>query len=226
MMQNDLKPKIDFLNNAINDTQELIRFIDTKLTVAITIVGALLAVLLSTVEKVITYNNYYSDWFWIFLSVLIVLLIACFIIIIKIIVPTSNPNDNIDFGNVSIPTLKFYLAKNKYNSKLFCFYYSSKHSLEESLETYLTILDSADEQSMINILACEKFKLNYIRNIKSDRLRWLTYLFILTTISFIVYYLFFSIETQHIIKLITSQASNTRNTNSLSEVQEFGLIWQ
>lgn len=198
-MNND--SKISFLSDAISDAQELIRFCDTKTAIVITILGAYVVAFFSSLDKIIEYSFGYSGWFWFFLIAFFVLLILCIIVTTRIIKPTNNPVDNINFGGSDKPKVKFFLTPNDYSKGgLQTFANSSKFKLTENFETYSQLLGTADEKDIINSLTLELFKVSFIRNIKNDRFNTLLWLLVVTTISFFAAYLFFSIETHNTIE--------------------------
>jgi hypothetical protein len=196
-----MENKIDFLNTAISDAQELIKFIDTKTAVIITILGAFLVSFFASLDKIIENSSDYSNWFWFFIILFFVLITLCIIVTARIIKPINNPLENVNFGNSSKPTLKFCLTPNDYSKGSFpSLTNSNKFKLTENFETYSQTLNSAVDTDIINSLTLELFKVSYIRNIKNDRLNTLLCLLLITTISFFISYLFFSIETNNTIE--------------------------
>ena len=193
--------KISFLSNAISDAQEQIRFCDTKTAIVITILGAYVVAFFSSLDKIIKYSVEYSAWFWLFLITFFVLLILCIIVTARIIKPTTDPVENINFGGIETPKLKYFLSPNDYSKGgLQSFVNSSKFKLKENLESYSQQLGIADDNDIIQTLTMELFKVSFIRNIKNDRFHTLQLLLVFTSISIFAAYLFFSIETHIIIE--------------------------
>ena len=193
--------QITFLSIAISDTQELIRFIDTKTAIVITILGSYLVCFFVSMDKIVQYSEYYSFGFWFFLTIFSLLLIACILITTRIIKPTNNPIDNIDISLEAKPNLKFYLAPNK-QTWSFIFHNSSKFKLQENFDAYYQLINNCDENEVTKSLTFELFKISFIRNIKNERFNWLLKFLIITTIVFLIDYLFFSIETQNAIEIL------------------------
>jgi len=192
MMEN----KIDFLKTAISDAQELIRFIDTKTAIVVTILGAYLVSFFASLDKIIEYSFGYSCWFWFFLTSFFVFLTLCIIVTARIIRPTNNPLDNINFGGATNPTLKFFVTPNDYSKGFLHPFVNSKvFKLKENFETYIEQLRTSTDNDIVNSLTLELFKISFIRNIKNDRFNTLLWFLVVTTISFFAAYLFFSIET-------------------------------
>ena len=195
--------KITFLSSAISDAQELIRFCDTKTAIVITILGAYLVAFFSSIDKIVENSSNYSCWFWLFLSLFFILLISCIVVTIRIIKPTNNPIDNINFGGQPIPKVKFFLAPNDYSND--CPYQISnsvEFKLKENFKDYSEKLSDAKNDDIISSLTLELFKVSYIRNIKNDRFNTLLWLLIATTILFLTAYLFYNIETHQISEYI------------------------
>ena len=70
-----MEKKITFLTAAITDAQELIRFIDTKTAIVITILGAYIVAIFSVLDKIISNYNLFSLMFWSLISCFSILLI-------------------------------------------------------------------------------------------------------------------------------------------------------
>lgn len=198
-----MENKIDFLKTSISDTQELIRFTDSKTAIVITILGAYVVAFFTSIEKIIKYSYDYSLWFWLFLILFVALLVICVLVTTRIIKPTNNPLKNIKLGSEQLPSLKFYLALNEYSkNEIFYLKNSDEFKLSESFETYIGQIKTTTDEDIIKSLTLELFKVSYIRNIKNDRFNILLKLLLLTTITFAIAYFFYSKETQNIIEQI------------------------
>ena len=192
--------QIGFLNTAISDAQDLIRFIDTKTTVVITLLGAYVVAFFSVFSKIIEYSSKFSCLFWWSLIVFIFCLIICIVITLRIIKPTNNPSDNIKLGESKPPNVKFFLTPNSYpKGKYYIFINSNKFKLSLNFSEYLEQIKSVGENEIIDSLSFELFKVNYIRNIKNDRFNSLIFFLIITTIVFFIAYSIFSIESYNLV---------------------------
>ena len=188
--------KIEFLYNAIKDAQELIRFTDSKTAFIITILGAFFLGIFAALEDLVTNIGRFSVLFWILLVVLLILIVFCVVITKRIISPSNNPSKNIHLGNLNEPTLKFFLAPNNYHQSVLEQYYKNKdiYKLEETLESFLLLIEGATPTIIIKSLSFELLKVSYIRNIKNDRFDYLLNSLLITTILFIVVVLLYFIE--------------------------------
>lgn len=189
-MADNSDKKIEFLYSAITDAQELIRFIDTKTAVAITIIGSIIVGLFTTLETTIKYFSLYSCWFLLVFFLLIVLLILCIWITSRIIKPTNNPKDNLQIDRTKTFKVKFFIPQNEYKLG-FPFFNSCKHKLVEKFEDYSSSTFSLSDHEIIDILTLELFKVSFIRNIKNDRFNHLVTLLILTTVIFFIEYIMY-----------------------------------
>lgn len=201
--QFNAEKRIEFLTTAISDAQELIRFTDTKTAFIFTILSAYVVAFFNSIEKFIKYPCDYSCWFWIFALLYILLMIVCVIVTVRIIKPTNNPVDNINFENTPKPTLNFFLATNDYSKGGYAPVHNSKHyKLTESFKDYSKEINAATDSKIIDSLTLELLKVSFIRNIKNERLDFLLWLLLATTVSFIIAYLMFSVQIQEAINLI------------------------
>lgn len=196
-MADTTEKRIEFLYSAINDAQELIKFIDTKTAVAITIIGSLIVGLFTTLETTVKYYCFYSCWFHFLFYLLIILLIVCVWVTIKIIKPTNNPKENLQIDPKIVFKLNYFITANKYQFG-FPFYNSEKHKLDEKFGDYSNLISSLNDHEIIDVLILELFKVSYIRNIKNDRFNHLVTFLILTTAVFFIEYVLYLNQTSDI----------------------------
>lgn len=196
--------KITFLIAAIADAQELIRFIDSKTAIAITLIGSYFIGYFTQLDKLVKYVHYYNAWLWLLISLFILLTVICVAIILRIIRPTHNPTENIDPGGATAPESLFFLPVNTYSNKLFVsFINSSKHKLGISYSGYASKFTPSTDDTMISVLSFELLKINFIRNIKTRRFNSLVKWLIVTTILFIASYILLIYQSQQASDQIT-----------------------
>jgi hypothetical protein len=200
-MSDNTEKKIEFIYSAISDTQELIKFIDTKTAVAITIIGSIMVGLFSSLETILKYFSLYSCLFHFTFFLLIILLTICIWITTRIIKPTNNPKDNLKIDPAKTFKLKYFIPVNKYQFG-FPFYNSDKHKLSEKLDDYITSANSLTNLEIIDILTLELFKVSFIRNIKNDRFNHLVTFLILTTLIFFIEYVLYLKQTNDIKEIL------------------------
>jgi hypothetical protein len=200
-MSDNTEKKIEFLYSAISDSQELIKFIDTKTAVAITVIGSIVVGLFTSLENILKYFSLYSCWFHFTFFLLIIFLTVCIWIISRIIKPTNNPKDNLQVDLARKFKMNFFIPVNKYQLG-FPFYNSDKHKLSENLDDYITAVNSLTNLEIIEVLALELFKISFIRNIKNDRFNHLIKFLILTTLIFIIEYVLYLNQTNDIKEIL------------------------
>jgi hypothetical protein len=189
--------RIQFLYASINDAQELIRFIDTKTALSISIIGALIFGIFASLDNLVKYYNLYSFSYHLELILLIILIILCIWVIARIIRPTYNPYKNLIIDSEKEFKVMFYLSENKYHI-IFPFFNSKKHKLIHDFDKYINSIKISSDEDLIEALCLELFKVSYTRNIKNDRFNFLIILLIVSTIVFIIQYLTYLSQTDSI----------------------------
>lgn len=186
--------QIEFLYNAIFDVQDLIKFIESKAAFIIGILSTYLAVLFLTLESIIKYLPSWSFAFWSLYGLFISLVFCSIWIILKIIIPINKPGECIKISKDHVPDIEFYLAPNEYNTILFPFFNSYNHKLKAEFFSFYNSISALDETLIIKVLTFELFKISYIRNIKTDRLRVLIFYTLLAALSLILFYVKYQVE--------------------------------
>jgi len=161
--------KINFITNAISDTQSTIRAIDTKLGAIIA--GSLLpfSVLGRIWAHIGEISKTISPYFGCTLGFLFFLIwITSIFLLIKTLSAIDNPSEHIKSNDH--PKGKFYSGGMfKLGTRDYYFYNSSIKSTETVKEQALNYPN--EENEVIEELAFEHLKLIYIRDIKLHRLR-------------------------------------------------------
>lgn len=187
--------KINFLNGAIADAQELIRFIDAKTAIVVTIIGAYLVGIYSIVDKIVAHCDKFSSFFWIIFALLDLILVATIMITARIINPSNKPNKNIKLEGLEEPKIPYYLAPNEYQKDWKRFFINSKkYKLSEGYNEFCAKINDCSLDDLLKSLSFEFMKVSYIRNIKKDRFNLLVSFLILSSIMFFVVYITYSNE--------------------------------
>lgn len=190
--------KINYLITALADTQELIRFIDAKTAIVITIIGAYIIGTFSVLDKIVMFCDKFSCLFWLTFFGFCLFLIFSILITTRIIKPTDNPYDNIildDEEKKVIPSVPFYIAPNVYKNKWEILFKNDKsYKLKQSFSGLKDSLITATSRDLIDSLSFELLKVSFIRNIKNDRFNVLLITLIITTILFFSFYIIYSHE--------------------------------
>lgn len=154
----------------INDSQESIRFLESKVGFMTILIGAMIASVVERLDMIFEKYISFSVIYKISFILLIFLILICFYLIIKIIFPKQNPIENIPEPYKS------------YNN-----IYLDKITKEDKLEITNKYKEAFDSLKLFsNSLELEFLKLSYIRNLKNKYIKILTKVLIATIIVFII----------------------------------------
>jgi hypothetical protein len=199
------KENLDFTYAAIRDAQDLIRFTDTKTGAAISVVAGIMAGLFSTLENILKYHAYFSCYLCALFWVTVLLVAASVWIAIRIIKPTHNPEASVDITNQAIPKLKFFIPANKYGflgKLLLPFFNSDNFHLSETLADHKKNIKEASRDDIAIALSMELLKVSFLRNLKVARFNTLVTCIVLTTISFLTFFICYTNQMVLIKKLV------------------------
>lgn len=167
------KPKLDFLYKAIDDTQSIIRFSDTK---ALAVVGFWTIIINSVIntrkdwlETIDDLNNFNRIVFIIFVMFMVWCFLKSIWLAYLTLVPMINPTKQINnegietkdmfFLNQTIPDIKGKYLYNNYEDL----------KLKSSVFEYVENLNDSSDKNLINELTCELHKVSLIRGFKVHR---------------------------------------------------------
>ncbi len=191
----DPKDKIPFLTLAINDTQQLIKNIDTKLTVVLTILGAFIVTYFNKIDEIIYHSKELGHWWWLTMILFVYYLIRTIVLTAKILIPTQNPSLHINMGTASSPKVDFFLPTNNYaNGDIHLFNDTIMCYLSKNYNDFINEVKNADGNDLIEALSYELLKLSYIRNLKYNRFKALIKSLSTTTILFFTTFIIFSLS--------------------------------
>lgn len=193
----DNQNRMLFLSSAISDAQELIKFIDAKLTVAITLLSSFIVAYFLSLDDLINSYKKLSVSFHVLFYIFCIFFIFSIIIVVRIIKPTDNPEKNIQTGNAIKPSLKFYLESNT-KSWSYPFHNSSLFKLCDNYDAIKGNIISATDEQIIDSLSYELCKVSFIRNIKQGRFNNLIWFLIFTSVFFLISYIFFRMDINYL----------------------------
>jgi hypothetical protein len=156
----DLGNRLEFLHKIIEDTQDTVRFLDTKAAFCVTLLSGMAAIALQHhgERPVIHYVL-----FAVFMGAEVCSILVC----LRVIFPTIRPH--ISDSPPAKP--RFYVGHNKaHHWVLHTIANPSDNILSESKATYLHSLERATDEHLLSSLCETVLTLAYIRQIKSDRL--------------------------------------------------------
>lgn len=149
-----------FLFQTINDTQETVRFLDTKAGFCVTLLSGMAAV---TLQHQGNRPVIHSILFALFMATEVCSILVC----LRVIFPTVRPH--IDSKAPAKPA--FYVGHNKaHHWILHTITNPQDNILSESKATYLKSMEHATDRNLMSSLCDTVLTLAYIRQIKSDRI--------------------------------------------------------
>ena len=163
-----LSSRLDFLYRVTEDTQNTIRFLDTKAAFCVTLLSGMVA---GVIEHPGVRTSLHHALYLLFMSFVVLSLLVC----LRVIFPTIKPSSSI-FGSTGP---KFYVGHNKAHHWLL---HTIKNRvgevLSETHNSYLAEMQSATDDDLLNSMCDEVLMVALIRQVKSDRLH--TAMFCLT----------------------------------------------
>lgn len=203
-MENKNEKKIEFLYAAIADAQEIIRFIDTKTAAAITLLGALFVGIYANLEMAVLHFSKFSCTYHLFLGLFVFTWLIGMWIVTRILFPTNNPIKNINFkGNDRPDKSVFFLAENLASNKLKSMFFNvSTNKLKDEFNNYKNEIANLTDNDIIRNLSLEVHKVNFIRNIKNQRFKFLVWTTIICAIFFSIQEILYHIDKKHIFELL------------------------
>lgn len=163
--------RLNFLFEAIHDTQQWIRFLDTKAgALALFITTILLLLTDSVIRKVSLFLNCLLTVKFGFLAIVLIsilyvgLPIYILLLVFLILSPNINPMKHIKKKDKDILGIFFLSTLDK------------EGNLAISLDNYYSTLQKANKEAIFNELIHEFMKLSYIRILKEKRMKIVTWL--------------------------------------------------
>lgn len=155
----DLYNRLHFLHWAIDDTQNTVRFLDTKAAFCVTLLSGMVAV---SLEHPLTNNLVKHVLFPLFIVVVACSLLVCLRVIFPIIIPHG-------IGGPVSP--KFFIGHNKGHHWIRHTIRNPRHNvLSETRDTYLGSMHAGEDAALLASMSETVVTLAFIRQIKSDRL--------------------------------------------------------
>jgi len=169
---------IEVLLSLLQDIQETIRFIESKVGVLIILLSGIVALYINEVSSLITYFENFSCFLKILFSINAIGIIICFYYVARIILPVQNPQDKIPEPYKNYPNI--YQAKNDFKNKKLIV-----SNIDEALK---------DDDSLTKSLELEYFKTSYIRNAKNANFNKLVIIIITSLVFTIMQFTVLKIE--------------------------------
>jgi hypothetical protein len=159
--------RLEFLREVVKDTQETIRFLDTKAAFCVTLLSAMVAGVLEPIHAHEAHSELHTVLFWVFIATVGTCLIANMRVIFPVIKPPSAPPNT-----EGRPLPKFFIAQNrKHHWSRHIFRNTVQNVLAEDFATYSSVMDGATDHDLLHAMCDEVLMISLIRQIKQDRLR-------------------------------------------------------
>ena len=173
-MGTDLYNRIHFLHWSIEDTQETIRFLDTKAAFCVTLLSGMVAVALE--------HHLEGAFLRHILFPIFVVVVACSLLVsMRVIFPTVIPQGTT--GKPASP--KFFIGHNKaHNWIRHTIRNPTNNILSEDKSSHVAAFHAAHDMALLDSLAETSVVLAYIRQLKSDRLHSAMYCLALAIVLF------------------------------------------
>jgi hypothetical protein len=150
--------RLYFLHEVIKDTQDTVRFLDTKAAFCVTLLSGMTAVVLQYAPRA---NGR------ILVSLFLVAAVASVLTCMRVIFPTFLPRA----GNASIPGVKFYIGpRNGRRWIVHTFTNPHESIVVDTPGSYGDSVMAATDADLLKSLAATAYAVASIRQLKSDRL--------------------------------------------------------
>jgi hypothetical protein len=174
----DYTSRLYFLYKAVDDTQNSIRFIDTKAAFCVTLLSGMVAVALRTGSDHVT--KLHRIAVILFLVSVALTLLICLRVIFPVIKPPNAPSPG---TGRSLP--KYFIPHRKeHRWRRHIFSGSVENVLADDHRSYSAALLSANDADIFLSMCDELLMVSLIRQIKSDRLQAAMFLLVLAIVFF------------------------------------------
>lgn len=180
--ENNYDERFNFIYNAINDTQETIRFTDAKSGSVIVVVMGLIAGVVTLIDKYYLLLNKLPslcrEFTIVGVTCFIVSILASLILSLLSINPSNNPNEHIDIGEfLDKPNIKYYLSGLNPKMRLKDYLWEPKDlKFSTTVSEYYKNIEESEDSDLLKALSYELIKLSYIKEKKIYRtkasLKW------------------------------------------------------
>ncbi len=214
----EIEQKLNFMYSAIQDTQETIKFTDTKSGTVVVIGAAFITAIVTLVDKYINLFNNQSEITKLILivgsSLFCMSLFVALYLSLKSINPSNNPNEHVKFGDTNKNIdVDYYLTGLSPKMRFRDYIREYKDSkLSTSVSQYYNSIRNADSERLLLSLTYEFIKLSYIKDKKHKRtqcaLKWLGTSFFIVGFTVILFITSRNLHGITINELISKQTKN------------------
>ena len=173
--------RLEFLFKVVEDTQNTIRFLDTKAAFCVTLLTAMMAAAFHAPGAPLFYPHAHTF----FLAAFAVLTLSCLSICVRVIFPTVHLQGS--FSGTAPAEPAFFLVPRMHGHKL---RYTLGNRAPEGLETthaaYTASVLAASDVDLIRSMSDEVVTISFLRQVKSDRLHFGIQVLSMTVVAFFV----------------------------------------
>ena len=175
----ELSSRLQFLYNAVEDTQNTIRFIDTKAAFCVTLLSGMTAGALQVTHS--RHPILHDIVFIVFLCAVGLCLLICMRVIFPVIKPHSAPSPH-----PGRPLPKFFIHQSRSHHWL-------RHTFSNTVDdvlcddhnSYTAAVTASSDEDLVTAMCDELLMVSLIRQIKSDRLHTAMYSLVLGIVLFV-----------------------------------------
>jgi len=179
--QQDVKSRLEFLYKATDDTQQTIRFIDTKAAFCVTLLSGMVAVTFQATAVTHPYPHLHEVLLLLFLGVIGLAVFICLRVIFPVIKPPSAPAHH---SPRKLP--KYFIFQSKSHHWLrHTFSSSVKDVLVDDHESMTAVMTQARDSDLVIAMCDELLMVSLIRQIKGDRLHTAMYSLMIAVVLFL-----------------------------------------
>jgi hypothetical protein len=163
--------RLEFLQKAVEDTQETIRFLDTKAAFCVTLLSAMVAGVLEPSHTHEAHTHAHEFLLPLFIAIVGLSLVINLRVIFPVIKPPSTPP-----RHTARPLPKFFVGQHRAHHWLrHTFSSNVANVLSEDFASYISAFEAATDPDLLHAMCDEVLMVSLIRQIKADRLRLAMY---------------------------------------------------
>jgi hypothetical protein len=171
--------RLEFLFKVVEDTQNTIRFLDTKAAFCVTLLTAMMAAAFQFSGS----HHPFPHGHLVFLGIFAVFTLVCLSICVRVIFPTVHIQGT--FSGTGPTGPPFFLVPKRERHRLRDILGNRPpEGLETTHATYLSTMMAADDSELLRSMCDEVVTISFLRQVKSDRLHLAIQVLSLTVLAF------------------------------------------
>jgi hypothetical protein len=173
--------RLEFLYKVVEDTQNTIRFLDTKAAFCVTLQTAMMAAAFQLSSR----HHYLPRTHLIFLGIFAVLTLFCISICVRVIFPTVHLQGSLSGAGHAGPT--FFLVPRRERHRLRdTLGNQPPKGLEAAHAAYFDSVIGAQDPELVRSMCDEVVTISFLRQVKSDRLHLAIQFLAVTVLAFFI----------------------------------------